>query len=46
MDTLGAFALATESPTDSVLKHQRPLKRDERVLTPHIARNILMQSGY
>ena len=46
MDTLGALALSTDPPSYSVLKNQKPLKRDERVMTPTIARNIVLMAIY
>lgn len=46
MDTLGVLALATEHPTTKVLTKQRPLKRDEKVMTTAITRNILLSSIY
>jgi len=46
MDTLGAIALATERPNDSVLKNVKPLSRNETVLTPILARNIMLQAAY
>ncbi len=41
MDTLGALAFSTDPPSNSVLKNQKPLRRDEKVMTPTIARNII-----
>lgn len=40
MDTLAAFALATEPPLDSVLKGE-PFKEDSPILTPVIWRQVL-----
>ena len=40
MDTLAAFALATEPPLDSVLTGE-PFKEDSRVLTPVIWRQVI-----
>lgn len=46
MDTLGVLALATEPPSPNVLTKQRPLKRDEKVVTPAITRNIILSAAY
>ena len=46
MDTLGVLALATEPPTNTVLTTIRPLKRDERVITSAMKRNILLSAAY
>ena len=42
LDTLGLLALATEPPTIKALKENKPLKRDERVQTDAIIRNIIL----
>ena len=46
MDTLGALSLATEPPSMSVMTNQKPLKRNESVVTPVISRNIILCAGY
>ncbi|KAK0596740.1 hypothetical protein LWI29_018555 [Acer saccharum] len=45
MDTLGALALATEPPTDALMK-RRPVGRGESFITKVMWRNIIGQSIY
>lgn len=45
MDTLGALALATEPPTDEMMKRP-PVKRGESFITRTMWRNIIGQSLY
>ncbi|GAB2218303.1 hypothetical protein Drorol1_Dr00001523 [Drosera rotundifolia] len=45
MDTLGALALATESPTD-YLMHRPPVGRREPLITNIMWRNVLIQAVY
>ncbi|XP_010545103.1 PREDICTED: calcium-transporting ATPase 12, plasma membrane-type [Tarenaya hassleriana] len=45
MDTLGALALATERPTNELLK-QKPVGRTEPLITNIMWRNLLAQSLY
>ncbi|XP_015696709.1 calcium-transporting ATPase 5, plasma membrane-type-like isoform X2 [Oryza brachyantha] len=45
MDTLGALALATESPSDSLMK-RHPVGRREPLVTNVMWRNILIQALY
>lgn len=40
MDTLGALALATEPPTDALLK-RKPYKRTEYIISPLMMKHIL-----
>jgi len=46
MDNIMALAFATDSPTEAVIKIQKPLKRDENVMTAFIAKNITIYSMY
>jgi len=39
MDTLGALALATEPPSDEILK-RKPYKKDNAIVTKNMWRNI------
>jgi magnesium-transporting ATPase (P-type) len=41
MDTFGAIALATERPQTKIIIDQRPMKRDENVITKEIWRQII-----
>eukprot|EP00349_Pseudokeronopsis_sp_Brazil_P010070 CAMPEP_0202978476 /NCGR_PEP_ID=MMETSP1396-20130829/84879_1 /ASSEMBLY_ACC=CAM_ASM_000872 /TAXON_ID= /ORGANISM="Pseudokeronopsis sp., Strain Brazil" /LENGTH=130 /DNA_ID=CAMNT_0049717443 /DNA_START=1734 /DNA_END=2126 /DNA_ORIENTATION=- len=41
-----AFAFATDSPTEAVIKFQKPLSRTEHVMTPVIAKNIIILASY
>lgn len=43
MDTLASLALATEPPTDDLLK-MKPYGREENMVTPIMWRNILSQA--
>ncbi|XP_027925813.1 calcium-transporting ATPase 9, plasma membrane-type-like isoform X5 [Vigna unguiculata] len=45
MDTLGALALATEPPTDSLM-HRSPVGRREPLITNIMWRNLLVQALY
>jgi magnesium-transporting ATPase (P-type) len=45
MDTMGALALATEPPTDELLK-RRPYKRSAPLVSRPMMRNILCQAAY
>uniref|UniRef100_A0A2P2MNJ3 Calcium-transporting ATPase n=2 Tax=Rhizophora mucronata TaxID=61149 RepID=A0A2P2MNJ3_RHIMU len=45
MDTLGALALATESPTDHLM-HRAPVGRKEPLITNIMWRNLLLQAAY
>jgi Ca2+ transporting ATPase len=45
MDTLASLALATEPPSDELLK-RKPYGRDEYMVTPIMWRNIICQSAY
>ncbi|KAK7388158.1 hypothetical protein VNO78_22965 [Psophocarpus tetragonolobus] len=45
MDTLGALALATEPPTDSLMD-QRPMGRSEPLVSNIMWRNLLIQATY
>ncbi|GLT99517.1 hypothetical protein SLE2022_169540 [Rubroshorea leprosula] len=45
MDTLGALALATEKPTEELMK-KPPVGRTERVITNIMWRNLLAQAFY
>jgi calcium-translocating P-type ATPase len=45
MDTFGALALGTETPTDELLK-RRPYKRDASLISFPMRRHILCQAGY
>jgi len=45
MDTLASLALATEQPTEELLKRE-PYGRDEPLLSRIMWRNILAHSGY
>ncbi|XP_078162445.1 calcium-transporting ATPase 5, plasma membrane-type-like isoform X3 [Carex rostrata] len=45
MDTLGALALATEPPTDSLMKRS-PVGRSEPLITNIMWRNLLIQAFY
>ena len=40
MDTLGALALATEPPTEELLK-RKPYKRSEYIISPLMMKHIL-----
>jgi Ca2+ transporting ATPase len=40
MDTLGALALATEPPTENLLK-RKPYKRNEYIISPLMMKHIL-----
>ena len=44
MDTLGVLALQTEPPNECTLTKERPLKRDEKIMTPSIMRNIILMA--
>ncbi len=44
MDALGALALSTDPPSQAILVNQQPLRRGEQVLTPTIARNIILMA--
>ncbi len=46
MDILGALSLSTDPPSLSILKNQKPLKRDEKIMTPAIARNIILMAAF
>jgi Ca2+ transporting ATPase len=43
MDTLAALALASEPPTEELLK-RKPYGRDKPIISPTIFKNILTQS--
>lgn len=43
MDTLAALALATEPPTDALLK-RKPYKRTEYIVSPLMMKHIIGQS--
>ncbi|GER44799.1 calcium-transporting ATPase 8 family protein [Striga asiatica] len=45
MDTLGALALATEPPTDHLMR-RRPVGRREPLITNIMWRNLLIQAAY
>ena len=45
MDTLGALALGTESPTPELLE-RKPYKRNASLISTPMRRNILFQSSY
>ncbi|XP_008652785.1 calcium-transporting ATPase 5, plasma membrane-type-like [Zea mays] len=45
MDTLGALALATEPPTDNLMK-RNPVGRREPLVTNIIRRNLFVQALY
>eukprot|EP00898_Chlorokybus_atmophyticus_P006565 jgi/Chlat1/690/Chrsp104S01168 len=45
MDTLGALALATEPPTDKLMR-RKPIRREESLFSPHMIRNMLVQIIY
>jgi len=45
MDTMGALALATEPPTENLLK-RKPYKRNSFLISRPMMRNIFMQSAY
>ena len=45
MDSLGSLALATEGPSKDVL-NANPVHRSASLLTPGLARNILMISAF
>eukprot|EP00904_Undaria_pinnatifida_P005265 jgi/Undpi1/1869/HiC_scaffold_12.g05256.m1 len=45
MDTMGALALGTEAPTLELLD-RRPYRRDARLISKPMARNILVQSAF
>lgn len=45
MDTMGALALGTEEPTMELLK-RRPYRRDARLISWPMARNIFVQSMF
>jgi Ca2+ transporting ATPase len=45
MDTFASLALATEPPTDSLLK-RKPYPRNEPIISPFMWRNILLQTLY
>lgn len=42
MDTLASLALATEPPSDELLKRQ-PYSRYESLITPNMWKNIILQ---
>lgn len=44
-DTLGSLALATEPPSESLLK-RKPYGRKKRIISTTIARNIIGQGVY
>ena len=45
MDTLGSLALATEPPTEELLK-RIPYGRNEYMITPVMWRNIILHGVY
>ena len=45
MDTLAALALATEPPSDELLKRM-PYERNEDIITTQMYRNIVINSSY
>lgn len=45
MDTLAALALATEPPSDELLK-RKPHKRNDFILTPIMMKKIIGQAIY
>lgn len=45
MDTLGALALATEPPSDEILKRQ-PYKKDNAIVTQQMWRNVFGHAIY
>ncbi|DBA01641.1 TPA: hypothetical protein N0F65_010292 [Lagenidium giganteum] len=45
MDTMGALALGTEAPTDALLD-RRPYKRDARLLSSGMLKNIMFQAVF
>ncbi len=40
------IAFATEEPTNAVIKYQRPLARNEKVVVPSISKNFTIMCVY
>jgi Ca2+ transporting ATPase len=45
MDTFASLALATEPPSDIVLK-AKPYRRDDSIITPSMYKTVCIQSVY